>query len=449
MTIDEETIDGKTADDKAHEDDHRSNEYDELGAKVPEMDLPSQAKQAAGQTPISPMIGPRPSDVSASIWTAIERIHKVMGHPSPTVMEKFMVRWGASEEAVRAASKVQCSVCAAVVRPQGARAGRIPDLDHEPPEWNYRVMIDEFQVILSDGSPWILLGMLDRASRFFAVWPLRAAATGSATTKEISGAFAKGWMHWAKTPKYLACDPLKSHISEGMAEFVRREGMILDVGPTESDNYLAPLDAKIAQFKTIFVAIDREMSITKDDEPMVWISRITTGMNQLMRHSGWSPYAFVFGREPEVPTSLLAGGSLPALSAVVYDDVARRAEMIRQAALRATLNLEDMEAISRAVHARVRDPYLPQPGELMYFWKDAGTNRVGRILKRQTGWHGPAVCLAVYDASRVFALHAGGVIVVTPAQCRKASLHEKEILHWPSMVQNLRLQVQSRKQFWL
>ena len=41
--------------------------------------------------------------------------------------------------------------------------------------------------------------------------------------------------------------------------------MTPDPGPTEADNYLAPLDAKISQFKEIFVKVDREMKLKEED----------------------------------------------------------------------------------------------------------------------------------------------------------------------------------------
>ena len=102
--------------------------------------------------------------------------------------------------ATMAAKHIKCSVCDMIVRPQGARPGKLPDLEAEPPKWNHRVMIDEFEVVLSDGTPWQLLGILDKASRYFAAWPLVKRSRGSATATQITSAFENAWMHWAISP---------------------------------------------------------------------------------------------------------------------------------------------------------------------------------------------------------------------------------------------------------
>ena len=126
-----------------------------------------------------------------------------------------------------------------------------------------------------------------------------------------------------------------------------------------------------------------------------------------------------------MPTSLLRDdASLSAMSAAYYDEKFRRAEMIRYAAQQATISLGDNEAIARAIHAHDRSPWLPTPGTLVMYWLEAGISQMSKVLKRAQGWHGPAIVLWVYNQTRVFLLHAGGIKCVNPEQCRRSSATE-------------------------
>ena len=227
-------------------------------------------------------------------------------------------------------------------------------------------MFDQYSVVLSDGTPYLIPGIMCHVSKFFAAWPLAMRARGAPSASENIDAFNKGWKSWAGPPRVLTCDPLTAQCAQEMKDYCRQLGIRFDPGPVEGKSWLAALDAKICQLKEIFTKVDNEQKLTKNDEASHWIGTVTTAMNQYVKHNGWSPYHDVFGRDPWLPTSLLSGeSSLPALSAVLYDDGARRAELIRQAAVKATMEPEDMEAIGRAVHARHRDPYLPRPGHMV------------------------------------------------------------------------------------
>ena len=84
---------------------------------VPELDFPERAA-AAAQPQVHDLvldtIGPIPEGIQRSVWAAMERLHRVLGHPTTTQMSNLLQRWGASPQSIEAAKHIQCTVCVCV-----------------------------------------------------------------------------------------------------------------------------------------------------------------------------------------------------------------------------------------------------------------------------------------------------------------------------------------------
>ena len=125
--------------------------------RPPELQRPEGARQAARGAPAveggaEGAIGPRPEGVQRSVGTAFSRLRRSMGHSSTARLVLVLQRWGAPAQAIAAAHHMLCHVCEAAIRPQSARAARVPDYDSEPLEWGRKLMVGEFSVASSDGS---------------------------------------------------------------------------------------------------------------------------------------------------------------------------------------------------------------------------------------------------------------------------------------------------------
>ena len=167
------------------------------------------------------------------------------------------------------------------------------------------------------------------------------------------------------------------------------------------------------------------MVLTEADPVWSWSSHIDQALNTHLRVSGYSPYHFVFGRDPWVPCSTLRDdASIVAQSAAVYDDVARRAEMTRQAAVTATLSLDSYAALKRAVLAP-RQTYHPAVGDMVFWWRAPG--RFSKVLAREEGWQGPGLVMRVLP-TKVVINWFGGVVECAPHQCRRWSRDEADML---------------------
>ena len=117
-------------------------------------------------------------------------------------------------------------------------------------------------------------------------------------------------------------------------------------------------------FKDHFQRINKQVQVTKDDDPTVCCAIIAATCNHHIRRNGFTPYQYVLGKPPEVPTSLIEnmeGDSrqLSAQSAALFEDGPRRAEQSRAAANRAFFELDSDDAVRRAAVGRVRPPRGP------------------------------------------------------------------------------------------
>ena len=103
-----------------------------------------------------------------------------------------------------------------------------------------------------------------------------------------------------------------------------------------------------------------------------------------IRRNGFTPYQYVIGKSPRIPTSLVEvmegdDRRLCANSAALFEDGPRRAEQIRAAANRAFFELDTDDAVRRVLVGRVRPPRGPfLPGQLVYCWRNSRTKAFPR-----------------------------------------------------------------------
>ena len=103
--------------------------------------------------------------------------------------------------------------------------------------------------------------------------------------------------------------------------------------PAESPQLKSKVERSIDFFKDHFVRVDKQVGLTRHDDPHVWCSHIAFACNTHFRKSGFSPYMFVLGHAPKVPTSLTENflgdqRRLAAHSSVLFDKGPRRAEQM-------------------------------------------------------------------------------------------------------------------------
>ena len=116
---------------------------------------------------------------------------------------------------------------------------------------------------------------------------------------------------------------------------------------------------------------------------------------------------------------------------------------MRQAGHKGTFAMENIEAMRRAnPRPRVNERHIE--GDMVDWWRTP--DRSSKVLAREEGWHGPGLVVRA-TPSRLLVFHAGGILDVTPAQCRRWSTDEKDMLRQcDSLLKLGREQNQSRRQ---
>ena len=162
--------------------------------------------------------------------------------------------------------------------------------------------------------------------------------------------FSRGWLSWAGPPKMLGYDAAKGHITQSFAEIGDKHNMLMRPVPAEAAHLKGRVEKAVDFFKDHFQRINKQVQLTKDDDPTVWCSIIAATCNHHIRRNGFTPYQYVLGKSPDVPTSLIENmegdtKQLSAQSAALFEDGPRRAEQIRAAANRSFCELDSDDAV--------------------------------------------------------------------------------------------------------
>ncbi len=255
----------------------------------------------------------------------------------------MLLRHGVRPEVIDFVQHIKCSICIELSRkpsePQTS-SGKL-----EATAFRDLVGVDEFHVTLSDGHKVMLVMIIDVASRLAVSYPL-ARATTSVSAEELVESLERAWLSWGGPMKKLRADPAKAHLAAGVERFYSEHGGIPDITPAEGHNFQAVTERLIHAWKEVFLFVCSRCSVVLADRPWKWSSRIDSALNTHLRASGFSPYRFVFGRDPWVPTSTLCDdASLSAQSAAVYDSDAQHSELFRQIAVQRTLRLDSLQSL--------------------------------------------------------------------------------------------------------
>ena len=189
--------------------------------------------------------------------------------------------------------------------------------------------------------------------------------------------------------------------------------------------------------------LNAQFQFNQRNDPQEWCAAISFACNNHIRRNGFTPYQYVIGKSPRIPTSLVEvmegdDRRLSANSAALFEDGPRRAEQIRAAANRAFFELDTDDAVRRALVGRVRPPRGPfLPGQLVYYWRNSRTKTSSKRMQVSQGWRGPCIVLAREGNSRLHLSYRGVPVLVTPEQTRHASRDEAELIAHEDLLREL------------
>ncbi|CAK0806425.1 unnamed protein product, partial [Prorocentrum cordatum] len=240
----------------------------------------------------------------------------------------------------------------------------------------------------------------------------------------------------------LHYDAAKGHIAQRFGEIGEKVNILMGPVPAEAPQLKGRVERGIDFFKDHFQRLNRDVQLTKSDDPSVWTSVIASTRNNRIWRNGFTPCQYVLGRSPNVPASLteaMEGDQRQpaAQSAALFEDGPRRAEQTRAAANWAFFELDSDDAVRRATVGRVRPPRGPfLPGQRVFYWREV-THVKSKRLQGEHGWRGPATVLAAEGHARLHLSCRGVPVLVTPEQVRLASRGEAETVENEDLARQL------------
>lgn len=202
-----------------------------------------------------------------------------------------------------------------------------------------------FEAKLPDDSSCLLLMTTDDASKYAVAVPVSGRRNIS-TAAAIEG-FPKGWLCWAGPPAAVQFDPAEAFSSARWENFVAEMGARTIPIPAEARWQHGVVERRIGLGEEAFTQIAVE-ALTQDDDPWIWSMQLNHAFNIRLREGDFPPHQCVFGRDPEVPTSLLNGPPILApLNLAEYHEQTRRNEEVKRAA---EIVVAEADASSRLRH---------------------------------------------------------------------------------------------------
>ena len=403
--------------------DHRNHSADDPVADRGHGELENEgANQNDGD------IGVKPEGITMAQWGVLRKLHLNLGHPTAASLKRRLRTVGVSQHVLDAVDSIACRHCQELRRPATSRTATLTTST----EFNQNVFVDEFEVELSDGTKVLSMMILDDASSFRVAIP--TANFSSISGSESKRCLHQGWFLWAGAPQNLYYDMAKGHLASEFADQGDELSMVLRPIPAEK---------AIDFFKDMFVKLNAQFQFNQRNDPQEWCAAISFACNNHIRRNGFTPYQYVIGKSPRIPTSLVEvmegdDRRLSANSAALFEDGPRRAEQTRAAANRAFFELDTDDAVRRALVGRVRPPRGPfLPGQLVYYWRNSRTKAFSKRMQVSQGWRGPCIVLAREGNSRLHLSYRGVLVLVTLEQTRHASRDEAELIAHEDLLREL------------
>ena len=259
-------------------------------------------------------------------------------------------------------------------------------------DYNHTVAMDLHQL---EPSLWYL-HIIDEFSRFSA-----GCITNSKQSSKIVKKFMQCWISIHGAPKRLFSDLGGEFDSAEMKDMSENFNIVISTTAAYSPWSNGLLERHNQTLTEILLKL-------KSDYALDWETALNWAImakNSLQNVHGYSPYQIVFGRNPNIPTTLT--DKPPALEGTTISEVVKNNINGLHAARQAFIKAESSEKIRRALRKQIRPtPDLCSPGDKVFYKRPDNQE-----------WRGPGVVIG-QDGSVVFVRHGGMLVRVHKCRLR-------------------------------
>ena len=365
--------------------------------------------------------GPRFLQLSREERSLLIRMHKNLGHPSPSQMYQVLKQNQASPRIVQGCLDLQCSICQSTKKPRIARPSSLKDeLD-----FNDRIGVDGMEFTNSKGKVFHCYHVLDYGTSFHV-----ACAAPNRSAEEVIENMSTCWFNWAGPPREIFTDAATEFTSEKFSDFLMKNHVRPVTIAPEAHWQLGKVERHGQTLQNMLKKYDLEHPIEDYHEFRQALNLCCSSKNALSLRKGFSPDILVFGKAVRLPGSIVSDEQLP--SHLTADEDSARGISFRQqlarreTARRAFHECDNDMAMRRSILRRsrpTRESY--SPGEWVMRWKKTGN---------LSSWIGPARVVQHYDQNNMWCEHLGRVFKTTPETTRPVTALEAQTIppwNWP------------------
>ena len=383
---------------------------------------------AEGQVPAPPegqepeLPDPQQDPETLKIDQALRKLHNNLGHPSSKDLMRILKHSNASQQALERVQYLQCQVCSNQQRP----AAPLPANTSRTCQFNEKLGLDvKYLPGWNPGQKVACVNLVDYASSFQMMVPIGRRETGALLKQALS----EKWVSWAGPPQILRLDPAQPNLGEMLSEFCSSHGISIEQTPADAHWQLGKVERHGQWFQRILSRVLDECRPSNEAEWQTCVVQTQSAKNTLISEQGASPYQYVFGRNPRVPTDLLQDSpDVAASEAVMADDGLQRANAVRQAARKSVLEVQDDRALRAALRARPRVARPFCSGDWVFYWRTQKSIEGHRIEGGR--WYGTAMVLG-HIGKNVVVAHRRSIMRCAPEQLRHATVEEREVAEFP------------------
>ena len=97
----------------------------------------------------------------------------------------------------------------------------------------------------------------------------------------------------------------KGHLASEFVDQGDELSMVLRPIPAESPHLKGRVEKAIDFFKDMFVKLNAQFQFNQRNDPQEWCAAFSFACNNHIRRNGFTPYQYVIGKSPRIPTSLV------------------------------------------------------------------------------------------------------------------------------------------------
>ena len=356
---------------------------------------------------------PLPGERSRTVQDLVRRAHDGLGHPHRERFLRILKEAKASDEVMKAAKDLKCSVCEKFAQTRPPRRAA-PPREHGI---NEVLGMDTVWLPYIRGRRRMALNVIDYSSHFQMVIPMRGRSPEAAW-----GAY-RTWVKFFGPPKQIWAD----QGGEFKGVFKTKAG--LEGTHVEPSSLESPFQRGVAErhgktFKTILEKAMVEYTCQNHDD---WLELVDVSImmkNRLVSRGGFSPVQRVLGYLPRIPGGLMAEGhgDLEWHEEVRFgDNGVLRAMAMRKAAAKAFFEADCCQALRNAASAGPRPQQDYAAGQMVYFYR-IGHSKTGN--RQPQRWYGPARIITTDPPSTMWLSYQGNLVKASPERIRPASEEE-------------------------